>query len=38
MEAQLITLHGYGHWTRQSLFETVITPLLNSEAPEPFVL
>jgi len=38
MEAQLVTLHAYGHWTRQSLFETVLTPLLNSEIPEPFVL
>jgi protein-L-isoaspartate(D-aspartate) O-methyltransferase len=38
MEAQLITLHATNHWTRQSLFETVLTPLVNAETPEPFVL
>ena len=38
MEAQLITLHAYGKWTRQSLFETLLTPLVNAETPPPFVL
>lgn len=38
MEAQLITLHAYGNWTRQSLFETLLTPLVNADAPPPFVL
>jgi protein-L-isoaspartate(D-aspartate) O-methyltransferase len=38
MEACLITQHPRGHQTRQDLFETVLTPLLNAEQPEPFVL
>lgn len=38
MEAQLITLHAYGNWTRQSLFETLLTPLVNADTPPPFVL
>jgi protein-L-isoaspartate(D-aspartate) O-methyltransferase len=38
MEACLVTLHPRGHWTRQDLFETVLTPLVNAEQPEPFVL
>jgi len=38
MEAQLITLHAVNSWSRQSLFETVLTPLLNAEKPAPFVL
>ena len=38
MEAQLITLHAYGNWSRQSLFETLLTPLVNAETPPPFVL
>jgi len=38
MEAQLITLHAYGNWTRQSLFETLLTPLVNADSPPPFVL
>ena len=38
MEACLITQHPRGHRTRQDLFETVLTPLLNAEQPEPFVL
>jgi protein-L-isoaspartate(D-aspartate) O-methyltransferase len=38
MEACLITQHPRGHQTRQVLFETVLTPLLNAEQPEPFVL
>jgi protein-L-isoaspartate(D-aspartate) O-methyltransferase len=38
MEAQLITMHRNGEWTAESLFETVLTPLINAERPEPFVL
>ncbi|MDH3507649.1 MAG: protein-L-isoaspartate O-methyltransferase [Gammaproteobacteria bacterium] len=38
MEAQLVTLHAYGSWTRQSLFETLLTPLVNADTPPPFVL
>ena len=38
MEASLVTLHPGGHWTRQDLFETWLTPLINAEQPEPFVL
>lgn len=38
MEAQLVTLHAYGNWTRQSLFETLLTPLVNADTPPPFVL
>jgi protein-L-isoaspartate(D-aspartate) O-methyltransferase len=38
MEARLVTLHADGNWTHESLFETVIAPLFNSERPEPFVL
>ena len=38
MDACLITLHDNGEWTRQSLFETVVAPLVNAERPEPFLL
>lgn len=38
MEARLITLQPNGDTTSQSLFETVLTPLINAERPEPFVL
>ena len=38
MEALLITRHDNGTWARESLFETVLTPLLNAGRPEPFVL
>ena len=38
MEAQLISLQPNGHTTTESLFETVLTPLINAERPEPFVL
>jgi protein-L-isoaspartate(D-aspartate) O-methyltransferase len=38
MEACVITQHPRGHQTRQDLFETVLTPLVNAERPEPFVL
>jgi len=38
MEARLLTMHADGNWTDDSLFETVIAPLVNSERPVPFVL
>ena len=38
MEASLITLHANGEWADESLFETVVSPLINAERPEPFVL
>jgi len=38
MEARLVTMHADGTWTTASLFETVLTPLINAERPEPFVL
>lgn len=38
MEARLITMRANGDWTTGSLFETVLTPLVNAERPEPFVL
>ena len=38
MEAQLITLQPDDSTAAESLFETVLTPLINAERPEPFVL
>jgi protein-L-isoaspartate(D-aspartate) O-methyltransferase len=38
MDAQLITKAATGDWTTESLFETVLTPLVNVDATEPFVL
>lgn len=38
MEATLVTMRPDGTWTKEGLFETVITPLIHSEQPEPFVL
>ena len=38
MEAQLITMHSDRSWAAVSLFETVLTPLVNAEATETFVL
>jgi protein-L-isoaspartate(D-aspartate) O-methyltransferase len=38
MEARLITLNANGDSTSESLFETVLPPLINAERPEPFVL
>ena len=38
MEAQLITMQPNGSTTTEELFETVLTPLINAERPEPFVL
>lgn len=38
MEACLVTLQADGRSVTESLFETVLTPLVNAERPEPFVL
>jgi protein-L-isoaspartate(D-aspartate) O-methyltransferase len=38
MEARLITFQPNGTTTTADLFETVLTPLINAERPEPFVL
>lgn len=38
MEGRLISLHDNGEWIFDSLFETVVPPLVNAERPEPFVL
>jgi protein-L-isoaspartate(D-aspartate) O-methyltransferase len=38
MEARVIRMHRNGRWSEQSLFETVLTPLINAVRPEPFVL
>lgn len=38
MEARVVTMHERGEYAQESLFEFVITPLVNMEQPEPFVL
>ena len=38
MEARVVTMHDRGEYAQESLFESVITPLVNAERPEPFVL
>ena len=38
MEAVLVTRVDEGGWTRESLFETALPPLINSEEPQRFVL
>ena len=38
MDALLVTAGRDGTWTQESLFETVVAPLINAERPEPFVL
>ena len=38
MDALLITVNRDGESSRESLFETVVAPLVNAEPPEPFVL
>jgi hypothetical protein len=38
MDAQVIRLTATGDTVRESLFETVITPLIGSETPPPFRL
>ena len=38
MEARVVTMHQRSEFAQESLFESVITPLVNAERPEPFVL
>lgn len=38
MEATVIRVHANRRWSEEGLFETVLTPLINAERPEPFVL
>ncbi len=38
MEAQLITRLGPSEWSRESLFETVVAPLVNAPQPQRFML
>jgi protein-L-isoaspartate(D-aspartate) O-methyltransferase len=38
MEARLVTMHAQKQWTQESLFETMLTPMLNADQAEPFVL
>jgi protein-L-isoaspartate(D-aspartate) O-methyltransferase len=38
MEAVLVTRVSEAGWTRESLFETALPPLINSEEPQRFVL
>ncbi len=38
LEARVVTMHERGEFAQESLFESVITPLVNAERPEPFVL
>jgi len=38
MEARVVTMHERGEYTQESLFESVVTPLVNADRPEPFVL
>lgn len=38
MEARVVTMYERGEYSQESLFESVITPLVNAERPERFVL
>ena len=38
MQAVLIRKHADGSWAERSLFETLLTPMINAEQPEPFIL
>jgi protein-L-isoaspartate(D-aspartate) O-methyltransferase len=38
MQAILVRRHADGSWTEKSLFETMLTPMINAEVSEPFVL
>ena len=38
MEAVLVRMNADGNATRKSLFETLLTPMINAVQPEPFVL
>jgi hypothetical protein len=37
MDARRITFGGAGQWLRESLFETVVDPLLHATEPPRFV-
>jgi protein-L-isoaspartate(D-aspartate) O-methyltransferase len=38
MEAVLVRMNADGSTTEKSLFETMLTPMINADQPEPFVL
>lgn len=38
MQAMVVRKHADGSWTERSLFETLLTPMINADQPEPFVL
>ena len=38
MEARVVKMHERGEYSQESLFESVVTPLVNAERPERFVL
>jgi len=38
MEARLVTIQANGERTEESLFETLLTPMIHAEQSEPFVL
>ena len=38
MEATVVRKHADGSWTESGLFETLLTPMINADQPEPFVL
>lgn len=38
MEATLVRKHADGSWTEIGLFETLLTPMINADQPEAFVL
>jgi protein-L-isoaspartate(D-aspartate) O-methyltransferase len=38
MQAMLVRKHADGSRTEKSLFETMLTPMINADQPEPFVL
>ncbi len=38
MDARVVTMHQRGDYAQESLFESVIAPLINADRPEPFVL
>ena len=38
MEARVVTMHQRGDYAQESLFESVIAPLINAARPVPFVL
>jgi len=38
MQALLVRKHADGSWTEKSLFDTMLTPMINADVREPFVL